>query len=97
MVTLVGEILPNNNDQPLPLQPEFVLISKQYPHPRLALISENAGARQFGEAWSIMRYIKYGVLMIERRNGIAYRIGQGTISKSKWDQEYPVEKLIVPG
>lgn len=93
----VGNILPNNNDQPPPLQAEFVVLCKQHPHPRLVLTSDAAGRTQFGDAWPLMKEMKYAVLMIERRNGTAYRTGQGTIAVSMWDREDPVEKLIVLG
>lgn len=95
--TRVGEVVLNSNDQPPPPQAEFVVLCKQHPHPKLALTPEREEERESSEAWSIMRDMKYGVLMIERRNDIAHRIGQGTISVPKWDQEDSVEKLIVLG
>ncbi|KAL5326265.1 hypothetical protein ACEPPN_007403 [Leptodophora sp. 'Broadleaf-Isolate-01'] len=93
----VGNVLPNNNDHPPPLHAEFVVLCKQHPHPRLVITSEAAGQSQFGDAWPLMKEMKYAVLMIERRNGTAYRIGQGTIAVPMWDREDPVEKLIVLG
>jgi hypothetical protein len=59
------------------------------------LIPDRDWKRELKEAWSIMGDVKYGVLKTERRNGIAYRIGQGTISVPKWDEEDSAEKLVM--
>jgi hypothetical protein len=93
----VGDVLSNDDAQAPPPRAEFVVICKQHPHPRLAITTEATGRAQFGDAWTLMKEMKYAVLMIERRNGTAYRIGQGTIAVSFWDQEGPLEKLIVLG
>jgi hypothetical protein len=90
----VGEVVLNSNDQPPPREAEFIVLCKQHPETQLRFAPQRPG-EQPGEHWAIINDVKYGVLMIERRNGLAYRLGQGTISVPRWDMETQVEKLIV--
>jgi len=90
----IGEVVLNSDDQPPPREAEFVVLCKQHPETQLRFVPRHPGD-QPGEHWRIINDVRYGVLMIERRNGIAHRLGQGTISVPEWDNETTVEKLVV--
>ncbi|KAF2628194.1 hypothetical protein BU25DRAFT_458043 [Macroventuria anomochaeta] len=92
----IGKATLNSNSQPPPAIAEFIVLCKRHPEHQLRFAPRHPG-EQPDEQWAIMNDVKYGILMIEIRKGTAYKLGQGTISMPKWDEESTDERLIVLG